>query len=125
MTQTPPDQPARHANGRFGPGNPGRRAGSRNRASHEMIMSIFKDFESNKNQILERLRNSYSPQYFNTLARLAPQMLDDGAPVTDGYSDAEVAVIVSRARQALAVTPDPRGALAELEALMSHLASGT
>ncbi len=31
--------PARHPNGRFGPGNPGRRAGARNHVSHRAAMA--------------------------------------------------------------------------------------
>jgi len=117
MTQTPPDQPARYANGRFGPGNPGRRAGSRNRASHWVIMSILRDFEAHKREVLERLRTDHSPQYFNTLARLLPQMLEDEPSGADGYSEAEIAKVIALAPQAHATAPDPRVDLVELEAI--------
>lgn len=56
--------PARHADGRFGPGNPGRRPGSRNRASHRALTAILDDFHDNKDVVLPRLR-----QYFTTTSR--------------------------------------------------------
>jgi hypothetical protein len=40
------DYVGRLPNGKFATGNPGRRRGSRNRASHRVVMSILEDFES-------------------------------------------------------------------------------
>jgi hypothetical protein len=83
------------------------------------MLSIFEDFEVHKKVLLDLLRETYTPQYFNTFARLAPQMLTDDAPEFDDLSDAEAAGLVGRLRQALAVSSSPRNALAELDGLLA------
>jgi len=112
--------PGRLANGQFTTGNPGRRAGSRNRASHRVVMAILNDFERNRHEVLERLRRSHTNTYFDTLARLAPSLLAaGGGQCEDNWTDSEAAQIVYRARQALSIAPNPHAALAELERVLS------
>jgi len=41
MTDAADPRPARYANGRFGPGNPGRRLGARGRSSNEMVLNML------------------------------------------------------------------------------------
>ena len=54
------EPPARYANGRFGPGNPSRPLGSRNRASQRAIMSILDDFEVNRVHVLDKMRRHFT-----------------------------------------------------------------
>jgi hypothetical protein len=118
---TPLDPPSgRLANGQFTLGNPGRRAGSRNRASHRVVMAILGDFERNRQDVLENLRRHHPVAYFDTLARLAPPLMAAGGePPAEDWTDSEAAQIVYRARQVLASAPNPHAALAELERVLS------
>jgi hypothetical protein len=120
MTDFHSSLPGRQANGQFAHGNPGRRAGSRNRASHRVVMAILEDFEQNKIDVLERLRYMHTTSYFSTLARLAPPLMESGEPDAETWSDAEAAQIIARARQMLACQPNPRNALVELEAILAN-----
>lgn len=89
MTDTSP--PAeRDARGRFGPGNPGRRAGARNRMSHRVVMEILEDFESNRDQMLYRLRQHHSAAYFAVLVRLLDRQLQIDAVPFEDIADAEL-----------------------------------
>jgi len=107
------DQPARHTNGRFSPGNPGRRAGARGRVSHRATLAILEDFEPHRDGVLELLRRSCTPAYFAVLTRML--MLDRElkveTPASDDHSDAELAPTVRLARMALTANPAPRAAL--------------
>ncbi|MDB5484026.1 MAG: hypothetical protein JWO83_5079 [Caulobacteraceae bacterium] len=113
-----PALPARHANGRFGPGNPGRRTGARNRVSHRAAMAILQDFELHKSQVLKTLRYAYTPAYFAILMRLLDRELQVEAASFDDYSEAELARTVLLARSALNSYADPRTALLELDSAL-------
>jgi hypothetical protein len=115
--------PARHANGRFGPGNPGRRLGARNRISHRAAMAILEDFELHSDKVLERLRNVFTPAYFAILARMLDRGLQVEAAAFDDYSDAELARTVLLARSALNGYADPRTALIELDSALVNQTS--
>ena len=121
MTDSPTQSVDRLSNGRFLPGHSmgGRPPGSRNRVSRKMLLTILKDFESHQAVLLDRLRSSYTPSYFNTLARMMPHMAQTEVSEFDDFSDAQAAHFVTRLRQMLAVTPAPRIALAELEAILA------
>ncbi len=110
--------PARHANGRFGPGNPGRRAGARNRVSHRATMAILDDFELHKDELLNRLRIYHAPAYFAILTRLLDRELRNETPALDDYDDIELARTVALARSALTLDQSPRAALLELEGVL-------
>jgi len=101
MTSRLDPPPGRLANGQFTLGNPGRRAGSRNRASHRVVvMAILNDFERNRIEVLEHLRRKYPVNYFDTLARLTPQLMaGSGDTCHEDWTDSEAAQIVCRARQ--------------------------
>ncbi|HLZ84593.1 MAG TPA: hypothetical protein VKQ54_13590 [Caulobacteraceae bacterium] len=124
MTDTPtPALPARYANGRFGPGNPGRRTGARHRVSHRAAMAILQDFELHRGEVLEMLRRSYTPAYFAILTRLLDRELRVEAPAFDDYSEEELARTVLLARSALNGHADPRTALIELDSALVNRAS--
>src|ERR1022692_1658664 len=93
MTDTPCDSslPARYTDGRFGPGNPGRRAGSRNQASRRVVMAILEHFERNREDILDRLGLAYTPAYAGLLARLLPRQVELAPSFVDEVSDDEIA----------------------------------
>jgi hypothetical protein len=119
MTEPAPSSD-RGSNGRFLPGHAGGlRAGRRNRASHKMVLTILQDFEANQAELLDRLRSSYTPSYFNTLARMLPQMAQTDVPEAGDYSDAQAARLTRRLREMFAVTTDPRTALAEMETILA------
>jgi len=115
--------PARHANGRFGPGNPGRRAGARGRVSHRAALAILEDFEQHRDEVLELLRRSYTPAYFAILTRMLDRELKAETPAIDDYSDAELAHTVRLARLALTANPAPRAALIELDGVLVNHAN--
>jgi hypothetical protein len=121
MSDTP--APARHANGRFGPGNPGRRNGARNRVSHRAAMAILEDFELHKDELLHRLRIYHAPAYFAILNRLLDRELQNDAPALDDYDEVELARTVALARSALCLNQSPRAALLELEGVLVSQAS--
>ena len=110
--------PARHANGRFGPGNPGRRAGARNRVSHRAAMAILDDFELHKDELLQRLRIYHAPAYFAILTRLLDRELRNETPAFDDCDDVELARTLALARSALTPDQSPRAALLELEGVL-------
>jgi hypothetical protein len=123
---TDPAPPSgRLANGRFAPGHAGGRPfGARSRASHKMVLTILKDFEANQAELLGRLRSSYTPSYFNTLARMLPQMAQTDVSEVGDYSDEEAARLFRRLRDMFAVTTDPRTGLAELETILASDPAG-
>lgn len=121
MSDTP--APTRCANGRFGPGNPRRRASARNRVSHRAAMAILDDFELHKEDVLRRLRVHYTPAYYAILTRLLDRELRDDAPSLDDYDEAELARTVALAHSALTLNHNPCIALMELEGVLVGQAS--
>jgi hypothetical protein len=99
--------PARHANGRFGPGNPGRRAGARNQISHRVAMAILEDFEANQDEVLQRLRTCFTPAYFALLLRLLDRQLQAETASADECVDAELGLMFQRVRAAVDSAPAP------------------
>ena len=109
----------RDANGRFLPGNPGRRFGSRNRLSKRVARTILRDFEASQDQMLAILKRWYVPQYVSLLARLLPRA-EEGAdgPELDELGPAETARLVGAARRMLDRIDAGDATLAELEAAL-------
>lgn len=121
MTDTPSDSslPVRYSDGRFGPGNPGRRPGSRNTASHRMVLGVLEHFERNRDTILDRLGKQYTPAYAGLLGRLAPRQVELAPSILEHISDAEIARMLRGVRATVGGDcGDPRGALIELEAIL-------
>ena len=112
--------PARCGNGRFGPGNPGRRPGSRNHASRRAAMLVLQHFERNRDNILDHMALSYAPAYGALIGRLLPRQVELTTSNLDDLSDAEIASVLREVRLTLggAVT-DGRATLLDLEAIMA------
>jgi hypothetical protein len=103
----------RDANGRFAPGNPGRRPGAVGRASARVSRAILADFEGNQAELLPRLREWFMPQYVALVSRLLPRPEGEGAAGAELDRAAAVAADVVALRAALAA--------AEAEAAMLAL----
>jgi hypothetical protein len=116
--------PARYFNGRFGPGNPGRRAGTRNNVSHRATMAILEDFESHGAEVLGRLRRHFTPAYFAILVRLLDRQLQIETAEAEDLSDSEVRDTVNLARRALSLNENHRTALIELEQVLQSARAG-
>jgi hypothetical protein len=132
MTDTPSDDSGRDASGRFAPGNPGRPVGSRNRASHSAVMAILEDFERNRAGVLDCMRYMHTTSYFNTVARLAPTVLErcredeperwpGDEPERGARLDVGAAQIMERIRSILSLAGDPHVRVAALQALVFEL----
>ena len=118
MTTEAPTYP-RGANGRFAPGHPGRRFGSRNRLSGRVARAILKDFEASQEETLAKLKQWYVPQYVGLLSRLLPRAGEEaGGPLLDELGDAERANVVAAARALLDRIEAGEASLAELGAAL-------
>jgi len=111
-------KPARYANGRFGPGNPGRRAGSRNRAAHRVALAILDDFEANQEDVLSRLRRAWLPAYAKLVQHLLPRQIELDGPNLEAYGDGEIAAVIAQTRAALERIETGQGSLLELESVL-------
>jgi hypothetical protein len=115
--------PPRYADGRFGPGNPGRRRGSRNQVSHRIIMGILEHFESQRERILNAIIFESASAYVALLGRLLPRQIDVAPSDFDDFSDADLATMIARARAMIEDGGDARGALVEVEAILTPQAA--
>ncbi len=110
--------PARHADGRFGPGNAGRPRGARNRASQRFLAAVFEDFEAHKEDLLQRHRKAFIGDYMKFIAGLLPRQAESVEVASECCSDAEIAQLAEQARALLASGTDARSAAAQLEAML-------
>ncbi len=108
--------PPRNSDGRFGPGNPGRRPGARNKVTRRIVLAVLADFEANQEAVLLRLRKYNLDRYIALVGKLLPREVELCAPDPDELSDEEVAIVMARARLALDRMEEGRGCLADLEA---------
>jgi hypothetical protein len=113
-----PIPPARYANGRFGPGNPGRRAGARHRISHRTAMAILEDFEIHKDQALDRMRRYHTQAYMALITRMVERELEVETSSFEDVSDPEAARMVCVALTALNAADSPRAALLHLDRVL-------
>ncbi len=104
----------RDAHGRFAPGNPGRKFGSRNRLSARIARSILQDFEDSQAEVLAKLKRWYVPQYVSLLARLLAKGAEAG-PALGELDAAEQARVIGKARALLDRIDAGEATLAELE----------
>ena len=72
--------PSRDANGRFGPGNPGRRTGSHNRMSQRIALGLLRHYAEHEAEILERLSRRYFADYMRLIGRMLPTHPEVDAP---------------------------------------------
>lgn len=109
--------PARYADGRFGPGNPGRPLGSYNRASRRAALAILNHFEAIQHNFLDKLEYN-SAMYIALLSKVLPRQIEIGASGLAGISDLEVIKAFAAARQRMNGQGDGPTVLAELEAAL-------
>jgi hypothetical protein len=101
--------PARHANGRFGPGNPGRRAGARNQVSHRLVMAMLEDFELHRKVLVDSIRRNYPTAYFAIMTRLLDrQLLPVDGPMEDEDPGDQARQLAAPGPQAPGPSEDPR-----------------
>ena len=81
-------------------------------------MAILEDFEAHQEQVLQRLREFFTPNYIDAVLRLLPPRIDVATTDSETYSEAEIAGVVRQARVALDRIEDGRGSLIELEAAL-------
>jgi hypothetical protein len=114
--------PARHPNGRFGPGNPGRQIGSRNRVAHRVAMKILNDFEEHQDELLDLMRRRDTRTYVGMALKLIPTRIDLARAVEEAdaidWTDVEVVRVIGQVRGVLETTPEGRAAMLELETLI-------
>jgi hypothetical protein len=109
--------PTRHANGRFGAGNPGRPRGARNRVSQRVALAILEDFEAHQEQVIPRLREFNIGLYLRLVSRLLPSSLEVGF-ADYGLSDDDLADKIEDLRLALDFVERGDGTLLDLEAVL-------
>ena len=61
----------RDANGRFLPGSPGRRPGSRNLLAGQVKRELLKEFLAERGELMPRFKRWFLPQYMQMITRLA------------------------------------------------------
>jgi hypothetical protein len=62
-----------------------------------LVDNILSDFERNRIDVLEHLRRKFPVNYFDTLARLTPQLMAGGGDTChEDWTDSEAAQIVYR-----------------------------
>lgn len=108
----------RDANGRFVAGNPGRRLGSRNRASKRAALAILADFEANQGELLARTRQWFLPQYLQLITRLLPRQSEDGGLDLETVGPEEALAVVAAVRAAADRIEAGLGGVEELEAAL-------
>jgi hypothetical protein len=113
-----PNPPARHRNGRFGPGNPGRPLGSRNRVSRRLVLAILEDFEAHQEDVYECLRRQFMPVYARLVWGLLPKSADYALPDFSDFSELQKARRVNEVRDALDRVQFGEGTLLDLEAVL-------
>jgi hypothetical protein len=106
--------------GRFGPGNPGRPKGSRNRMTNQLAMALLDDFWRNEEAIIEKARRWFFPQYVQLISRFLPRETQAPAPDFASYSPQERAALVQAARGALAQIERGEAELDDLLAVLQH-----
>lgn len=64
----------RNSGGRFGAGNPGRPPGARNHVTGRVAGAILDDFEAHQDEVMARLRESYTGAYLRAVTGLLPRL---------------------------------------------------
>lgn len=117
----PQTQPARNANGQFGPGNPGRPRGSRNGSSQRAMRAILGDFDCNQDEFLRTLREQYPVEYVRMITKVLPRQVEVEAPSSlEDWTQEELARAYIEAKRLLSIETDPRVAILGLEAILSR-----
>jgi hypothetical protein len=102
MMTTPSHDLTRRSNGQFGPGNPGKPRGAKNRMPRRIAFSLMAHFMANEALFLERLSDFFFKDYMRLLGRLLTRPTDDDGPELPEHLDpAEKARIIANVRAAL------------------------
>jgi hypothetical protein len=120
-TNTSDRGPARHPNGQFGPGNPGKPRGSRNRMSKRIALSLLGHYHAHEEEFLERLSQFFFPEYVRLIGRMLPRDDPSRAPELESLDAAEQARIVEAVRAACDRIEAGEGTLADVEAALLSL----
>ena len=111
--------PARHANGRFGPGNPGRPRGARGRMTQRVALSLLRHYEENEAQILRTLTAYDNIHVFMRLIdRMLARAPSEEPPELEALPAEEAARVTSAVRAALERVEAGEGSLTDLEAAL-------
>jgi hypothetical protein len=110
--------PARHPDGRFGPGNPGRPLGSRNRMSKQIALGLMHHYAAHEAEILENLSRYYLADYMRLIGRLLPRAPANDAPDVEIMPPEDVTHVTRAVRRALNRIETGQGSLAEVEAAL-------
>ena len=125
MDDASPRGPARHSNGRFGPGNPGRPRGARRRLSQRVALSLLRHFNENQTQILETLSlGHYLPIYMRVLGQILPRDLEGDALDLEELGAEDAASVARAVRAALERVEAGEGSLADIEAALAGPGEG-
>lgn len=89
-----------------GPAGPGHPVGLRNRVNADFLTALSEDFERHGVKAIQRMRNAKPHLYVQVLASLLPKQLQIEEKPLDGLGDADLAVILSVARQAIRARRD-------------------
>ena len=116
MEQASSRGPSRHADGRFGPGNPGRPRGARGKVSRRIALGLLRHYEQHEAEILERLSRGHFDQFMRLIGRMLPHEPDE----TDLEAlPQEEAIRITRAvRAALERVEAGEGSLADIDAAL-------
>jgi hypothetical protein len=116
--------PARHADGRFGPGNTGRPLGSRNRVSKRIALSLLNHYAEHEAEILDRLSRQHFIEYMRLIGRMLPRPPADGQPDLESMPPEDEARVVDAVRAAVERVETGEGTLADVEAALLGLKPG-
>lgn len=122
MDQASNRGPSRHADGRFGPGNPGRPRGARGKLTRRIALGLLAHYEQHEAEILERLIRSHFDQYMRLIGRMLPPEPD--AMDLESLPPEDVAQITRAVRAALRRVEAGEGSLADIEAALKGMAPG-
>ena len=92
----------RDAKGRFGPGNPGRQVGSRNKLEQSVTDAFLKDFDMYGSEAIVRVREADPTGYLRVAASLLPKQ--SNRTITHdvaNLSDAEILNLIKDVRDNL------------------------
>jgi hypothetical protein len=86
----------------FGPGNPGRPKGSRNKLGEAFIEDLYADWQEHGQQALKDCREQNPAAYVKTVANLLPKDINLNVNVAEQLTDDEIAVGLDAVRAAIA-----------------------
>ena len=111
--------PARHANGQFGPGNPGRARGARGRMTQRIALSLLRHYEENQAQILSTFTSHRNmPAFMRMFDRMMSREMCDEGPDLAALPAEEAVRVTGAVRIALERVEAGKGSLADIEAAL-------